>query len=281
MNRNFQIRLLFSVLSFLLVFIILALPLISKCNEEKVKIGLYSFSRAPTPKYLVTGVNLPELSKARFRTMDRVDVGLKGRWGRSFTLFQKEEKKQVKITVAVYGSVAEAEDSVLDLLNDTSAVLKPGSKSGDVIGTHSWYLTSHSGSGTVVFTYDNSLFQLFASDYSLAERSAREIVNDLKLGRNGIKLGKLVALPKITDVKVPSELKTGKERTLIIKGRDPHQQKLSFVALASKGQLLETKKRGEKMYIPQKIGTDELRIYAINEMNVISQVYIKKIEIEK
>ena len=281
MNRNLQIRFLFSVLRFLLVFIILALSLISKYNEEKVKRGLYSLSRAPTPEYLVTGVNLPELSKARFRTMDKVDLGLKGRWGRSFTLLQKEEKKQVKITVAVYGSVAEAEDSVLDLLNDTSAVLKPGSKSGDVIGTHSWYLASPSGSGTVVFTYDNSLFQLFASDYSLAERSARKIVNDLTLGRNGIKLGKFVALPKITDVRVPSELKRGIERTLVIKGWDLHQQKLSFVALASKGQLLETKKKGEKMFVPQEIGTDELRIYAINEMNVVSKVYIKKIEVEK
>lgn len=279
MNKNTQSRRLFWGLMFMTIIILHAFPLFSKAEEEKITKGLYSLRRAPTPKYIVTGVFLPDLVKARFKKMIKVDVGFKGRWGRSYTLFRKEENKQVKITVAVYSSVAEAEDAVLDLLNDISAVLRPRSKSGDFIGTHSWYLDSPSGSGTVVFTYDNSLFQLFSSDYNLAERSAQSIVSDLTEGVNGVTLGKKVQIPKITSVVIPKDVRRNVKASINIKASDPSRHRLSFVILASKGQLLDTDKGEEKIYIPSKSGTDELKVYTINELNVVSRVFIKKLTV--
>lgn len=248
---------------------------------EEVQKGSYSLKRIPAPDYLVTGVRLSELSEATFGKISKVDTGLSGKWGRSFTLFQKEDKKQIRITVAVYPSVTEAENSVLELLNEASVIMKPGSRSGGIIGTHSWYLISPSGSGTIVFTYYNSLFQLFSSDYGFAERSAQSIVNDLGRGINGILLGKKVLSPILTDVEIPSKVVKGEQVPLLLKARDPSLQKLSFVVSASRGRLLETKTHEERMYIPAEAGSDELRAYAVNEANVISELFVKKVEVEK
>lgn len=268
-------------LALLLVFMVFYDVPSGQQSGERVEKGQYSLRRAATPEFLVTGVSLDDLSKARFSNMNKITEGLAGQFGRVRNLFDRKSKKQVKITVAVYGSVNEAEDAALDLLNSVSAVMKTGSQSGDVIGTHSWYLKSPDGSETIVFIHNNSLFQLFSSDYNLAESSARLIVDDLTRGTNGIRLGKQVILPEITDVKFPERLEGMREISLILEGQDPYQQKISFAVSASRGQLLETKKSGEKIYIPYEAGSVELKIYAINEMNVVSQVYIKKIEVEK
>ncbi len=242
---------------------------------------MYSLQRAPVPEYFVTGVILPEVANAHFPTMEKVDAGLSGRWGRYLTMFQRKDKKQVRITVAVYGSVAEAEDSALDLLNETSDILKPGSRSGGAIGTHSWYLVSPRNSGAVVLTYNNCLLQLFSSDYNLAERSARAIVADLKRGTNGVRLGKQVLLPRVTGADFPGRITERKEVALTFRGQDPYRQKLSFVASAATGQFREILRDGERIYVPPQAGTDEVRIYAINEMAVVSQVYVQKIEVER
>ena len=281
MKKNLLPRLLVLGLRSLMISVALVTVVLSQESPEKIEKGAYSLRRAATPEYFVTGVALGELSRARFENMSRVDVALRGKWGRCLTLFRKKTTEQVKITTAVYGSVSEAENSVLDLLNDMSAVFKPGTRSGDVIGTHSWYLTSPDGGGTIVFVYNNSLFQLFSTNYSLAERSARSIVDDLAQGRNGIRLGKKVVLPKVTQAKLPARLEKGKEGSLILEGEDPYRQKLSFAVSASTGQLLDTQRRGEKIYIPHEAGSDELRVYAINELNVVSELYVKKLEVER
>jgi len=248
---------------------------------KRVEKGQYFLIRAATPEFLVAGVSLDDLSKARFSNMDKITEGPAGQFGRVRTLFDKKSKKQVKITVAVYSKVDEAEDAVLDLLNSVSAVLKSGSKSGDVIGTHSWYLKSPDGSGIVVFIHNNSLFQLFSSDYNLAERSARSIVGDLIEGANGITLGKKVRIPKITKVVIPEDVRRNKKALLNIKALDPSRQRLTFVVSASKGQLLDTEKGDEKIYIPSESGTDELWVYAINEANVVSRVFVQKLTVEQ
>lgn len=279
MNRKVRIQLLTGPLAILLVFMIFYAVSAGQQPGERVEKGQYFLRRAATPEFLVTRVSLDDLSKARFSNMDKITEGLAGQFGRVRTLFDKKSKKQVKITVAVYGSVNEAEDAALELLNSVSIVMKSGSQSGGVIGTHSWYLKSPDGSGIVAFIHNNSLFQLFSSDYNLAERSARSIVGDLTEGVNGITLGKKVQIPKITDVVIPENVRKNEKAPLKMKTLDPSRQKLSFVVSASKGQLLDTDIRNEKIYIHSESGTDELKVYAINEANVVSQVFVKKLTV--
>jgi len=281
MNKHFTTRITIISIILFLISMILIVPVVSEEQWKIVRKGLYYLQKSSAPEYFITGVSVPELVKAHFEGMNKVDERLVGKWGRSLTLFRKKDKKQVKITVAVYENVAEAEDSVLELLNTVSTIFKSGSKSGGVIGTHSWYLASPEGRGTLIFTYNNSLFQLFSTDYRFAEKIARSIVVDLTHGTNGIRLGKQVFPPKVMDVRFPEKLKVRKEAPLIFEGQDPSHQQLSFVVSSSKGQLFETKKIGEKVYLPTEAGADELRIYVINEMNVVSPLYIKKLEIEK
>jgi hypothetical protein len=157
--------------------------------------------------------------------------------------------------------------------------MQPGSQSGILIGTHSWYLLSPDGSGSVIIIYNNSLFQLFASDYNLAESSARSIVNDLTEGINGVVLGKEVKVPKISDVVMPDNIWKNEKFSLKVKASDPFERKLSFIVLSSKGQLVETDKPNKKFYLPHESGSDELKVYTINEANVVSSVFVKKVNI--
>lgn len=278
MNRN---RAFLSLIASFLAAFLGTVPAWGQQPGERIRSGAYSLQRAPAPENFVIGIVLPELANAHFPAMAKVDTGLSGRWGRYLTLFQEKEKKQVRVTVAVYGRVAEAEDAVLDLLNETSDVLKPGSRSGGVIGTHSWYLLSPRNAGTVVLTYNNSLVQVFSSDYSLAERSARAMITDLRRGTNGVRLGKQVLLPRVTGAEFLGRITERKEVALTFSGQDPYQQKLSFVASAATGQFREILRDSERIYVPPQAGTDEVRIYAINEMAVVSQVYVQKIEVER
>ena len=68
---------------------------------------------------------------------------------------------------------------------------------------------------------------------------------------------------------------------LTLKGQDPYQQELSFVASAVAGRFRETKKDGEKIYMAAEAGTDEVRIYAVNEMNVVSQPFVKQVQVQR
>lgn len=267
----------FALLLFLMIFYVVSF---GQTSGERIEIGQYSLKRASTPEFLVTGLNLNDLSRIHFSNMNKLTEGLAAQFGRVRTLFDKKTKKQVKITVAVYSSVNEAENMALELLNSISAVMKEGSQSGNVIGTHSWYLKSPNRAGTVLFIYNNSLFQLFSSDYNLVEKSALAIVNDLTKGVNGITLGKKVQLPKISDVILSKTVRKNEKVSLNITAFSPSQQRLSYVVLSSKGQILDSDKRAEKSYIPFESGTDELKIYAINEVNVVSQVFVKKLIIE-
>jgi len=281
MNRKIRINSLAGALAFLLVFVIFCFVSSAQQEGKKAEKGQYFLKRTAAPEFLVTGVNLNDLSEARFSTMNKVTESLAAQFGRVRTLFDKKNKKQVKITVAVYGSVKDAEDAALELLNSVSAVMKPGSASGNVIGTHSWYLKSPNASGAVVFIYNNSLFQMFSSDYNLAEISASSIVDDLSKGVNGVRLGRKVKLPSINDVVISEKLQKNKKAPLVMKASDPSKQKLSFAVSASKGQLVDTGKRNEKIFIPSESGASELKIYAINEANVVSPAFVKKLTVQE
>jgi len=270
------------LLIYLLVFLFSAAgPVFSLESGEEVNKGLYKLNRAPVPGLLVTGIAMGKLSNANFPGMKIMHESLNGKFGRFYTLFNPETKRQVKISAAVYGNVAGAEDAALEFLNTVSGVFKTGSQSGQTIGTHSWFLVSPGGSGAVVFVYNNSLFQVFSSDYSHAENRARQIAEDLRSGQNGIQLGKQVLLPRVTNVKLPGTLKKGIREEMVVEGKDPGKRALDFFVSPSAGQVVTTAQRTVKAYNPGRPGTDELKIYAINDLNVVSEVYVKKVEIKE
>ncbi len=269
--------------SFIILIMVLAVAQSQHLTGEEQKIarlGNFSLRRAAAPEHVVTGVILPELKEARLTDLKNVDKGVIGKWGCYLTLFDQAGKRQVRIAAAVYESVKEAEDMALQLLNDTSVSLTPGSKSAGVIGTHSWYLISPPNVGTIIFIYNNSLFQVSSSDYEFAENSAKSIVEDLSRGVNGIRLGKKVALPEITGIEMQGKLKKGETIALNLAGRDPANLKLSFTASAASGQVLPGASAVEKKFIIRESGTDRLEIYAVNEMCVVSKVLLKNIKIE-
>ena len=270
------------LLIYLLVFLFSAAgSVFSLESGEEVNKGLYKLNRAPVPGLLVTGIAMGKLSNANFPGMKIMHESLNGKFGRFYTLFNPETKRQVKISAAVYGNVAGAEDAALEFLNTVSGVFKTGSQSGQTIGTHSWFLVSPGGSGAVVFVYNNSLFQVFSSDYSHAENRARQIVEDLRSGQSGIQLGKQVLLPRVTNVKLPGTIKKGIREDIVVEGKDPEKRALDFFVSPSAGQVVTTAQRTVKAYNPGRLGTDELKIYAINDLNVVSEVYVKKVEIKE
>lgn len=279
MNRKKYIILLTGMLTFLLISVIFCFGSSAQQVGEKIEKGHYSIQRTDTPDFLVIGVNLNTLSKTHFSSMAKVSESLIGPFGRTRTLFDKKSRKQIKLSVAVFGSVKDAEDTILELLNSISVVMKPGSASGKVIGTHSWYLKSPNSSGTVVFIYKNSVFQLFSPDYNLAEISANSIVDDLGKGVNGIRLGRKVKLPNINDIVVSEKPIKNKETTLTVKASDPSGQNLLFIVSASNGQIQDTDKPDKRVFIPSESGENELKIYAINEENVVSRIFVKKLTV--
>ncbi|MEW5923508.1 MAG: hypothetical protein AB1746_05925 [Candidatus Zixiibacteriota bacterium] len=279
MKRNRMTYMLISALLLLPLLIILQSAAVGQERGETIKKGNFSLKRSEPPQFLVTGVALDKLSKARFENMALVNQGLAGQFGRTYSLFNENDSSQASVSAAVYENPAAAEDAVLELLNSTSAVFKPGTKSGAVIGTHSWYLESRNGSGTVVFTHDNALFQVFSSDYDLAENKARDIDEDLSRGTNGIRLGTKVILPEVTNVKMPGDLSVKKQSRLNIEGRDPQSMKVMYSVSARGGQVITTDKHDEVIFIPGAEGESELIIYMVNDESVVSPAFIKKMTV--
>jgi len=266
---------------YLLVFLLMvAGPVFSQKLGEEVDKGLYKLNRAPIPVYFVTGVAMEKLSSANFPGMKIMHESLNGKFGRFYSLFNTETKRQVKMSAAVYRNVAEAENAALEFLNTVSGVFKTGSKSGQTIGTHSWFMVSPGGSGAVVFVYNNSLFYVFSPDCAHAEDRARQIVEDLRGGENGIRLGKQVLLPRVTNVKLPGTVKKGIQEEISVEGKDPEKRALDFFVSTSAGQVEATAQRTVKAYKADRLGTVEFKIYAINDLNVVSEVYVKKVEIK-
>jgi hypothetical protein len=265
---------------FLVFLLIVAGPVFSQEPGEEVDNGLYKLNRAPTPVYFVTGVAVEKLSSANLPGMKIMHKSLNGKFGRFYSLFNMKTKRQVKMSVAVYRNVAEAENAALEFLNTVSGVFKTGSQSGQMIGTHSWFLDSSGGSGAVVFVYNNSLFYIFSSDYTQAEDRAGQIVQDLRSGKNGIRLGKQVLLPAVTNVKLPKTVKKGVREEIGVEGNDPEKRALDFFVATPAGQVEATSLRTVKAYKADRMGTVELKIYAINDLNVVSEVYVKKVEIK-
>lgn len=272
----------FVLLIYLLVFLLMvAGPVFSQESGEEVDKGLYKLNRAPAPGHFVTGVAMEKLSNANFPGMIIMHESLDGKFGRSYSLFNRETKRQVKMSAAVYRNVAEAENAALEFLNTVSGVFKTGSQSGQTIGTHSWFLVSPRGGGAVVFVHNNSLFHVFSPDYAHAENRALQIVEDLRGGKNGVRLGKQVMLPRVTNVKLPGTVKKGIREEIVVEGEDPEERALDFFVSTTAGQVAATAQRTVKSYNAARPGTDELKIYAINDLNVVSEVYIKKVEIKE
>ncbi len=272
----------FVLFIFLLVLFLSAPgPAFGQKAGEEVDMGVYKLNRAPVPEHFVTGIEMKQMSRINFPGMNITHESLNGKFGRLYSLYNLETKRQVDISTAVYGDVPSAENAALEFLNTMSGVFNAGSQSGQTIGTHSWFLVSPDGSGTVVFVHDNSLFQVFSSDYSYAENRAKQIVDDLRAGKNGIRLGKQVILPRITDVKLPGTVKKGVQEEIVVEGEDMEKRRLEFFVSTTAGRVNATAKRAVKMYNTERPGTDELKIYAINDLNVVSEVYTKKVEIKE
>jgi hypothetical protein len=211
--------------------------------------------------------------------MLKMGEGFPGQWGGERILFDIRSKEQIKIVAGVYRTVGEAEDAALELLNSIGVTLTSGSRSGGEIGTHSWYNASRSGSGVVVFNYYNALFQVFSSDYACVEKYARTVLEDFRKGTNGISLGLKVDVPKIQEVMIPGQLRRGIEATIQVRATDPNQQKLSFFVTASNAAVKGTADYTTRLIIPQQEPSDEIRVSAVNKLNVISEVYTKSIKI--
>jgi hypothetical protein len=268
-------------LSLLIVILLVVGPVFGQEAGEELAVGVYKLNRAPAPVHFVTGVALKKLSHANFPGMALLHQSLNGKFGRIYSLFNPATKRQVKISAAVYGNVVEAENAALEFLNTMSGLFKTGSQSGPTIGTHSWFMVSPTGSGSIVFVHNNSLFYVNSPDYSNAESSALQILKDLQTGKNGIQLGRQVLLPKITNVKLPDKIKRGIQKEIVMEGEDPGKRKLDYFVSTSTGQVGTTVKPGVKMYNTERAGADELKVYAINDLNVVSEVYVKKVEIEE
>ncbi len=176
----------------LLLTLTLILPIKGQVQQQdqaadEARLGLYSLYRAPEPERYVADVNVKELTQVHFPGMTMLRQTPNGKFGMTYSLFNPETKQQVRLSTAVYANVKEAEDMALEYLNSVSGVLKAGSPSGPIIGTHSWFHVAADNSGVIVFVYHNTLFKLFSPDYHLTEKRATQILKTLKTGRDSIR----------------------------------------------------------------------------------------------
>lgn len=277
-----SIKLIYAYLGMLVFVALLSSAVFGAQPADKLEKGSYFLFKSDPPEYLVTGIDLAQFSRIHFPDMQKISSGLAGgKWGRYYLLQQKTNNKQLKITAAVYSTTSIAENSVLDLLNDTSVVLKPGSQNGKAIGTHSWHFVSPSGSEIIVFTYANALFQIFSTNISLAESAAILIAEDLNRGGNGIRLGAKVFLPEVTNVTFTKDITPGITGLLHLIGKSEVNEELSFFVTAERGQILQTTMNKEKMYVSTGPGVDKLVVYAISNMCVVSKAFNTTIDSEK
>jgi hypothetical protein len=184
----------------IIILLAIALPIKGQVDQQQQQtnqqdqaadealLGLYSLFRAPEPKRYVADVKVKELTQVHFPGMTMLRQTPNGKFGMTYSLFNRETKQQVLLSTAVYADVKEAEDMALEYLNTVSGVLKPGSPSGPVIGTHSWFHVATDRGGVIVFVYRNTLFKLFSPDYTQTEKRAIQILKDLKAGHNCIRL---------------------------------------------------------------------------------------------
>ncbi len=105
------------------------------------------------------------------------------------------------------------------------------------------------------------------------------ILEDLRRGENGVRLGRKVSRPTVTRVRLPASVRAGEEASLEFEGQDPTRQQLAFVVSASRGRVLETGEAGRRRFIPPETGAAELHVYAVNEMNVVSTLHTESVKI--
>ncbi len=247
--------------------------------EEIVRQGAYVLHRAAVPEKWVTGIAAPEMVQAHFPGMAIKDERFLGREGRGITLFREADNEVVKITLAVYETVAEAEDVALAALKKASANLPANSKNGQTIGTHSWYEIASGGRGAVFVVYYNVFFRIAAVNYSLAEEQAFGIVNDLKRGQNGVRLGKKVVVPRVNEISL--DLSPQADGSwLVSHTAKTGQGLLLYRVSASSGSMMEIDDKGKFLFRPSEQKNIEFTVFAIDDLNVVSAVYTKKRTVE-
>lgn len=153
-----------------------------------LKKNLYFLERNADQRQLITNINTRallshHLDQYEFYREDKIDV-----YTFRFVFFSPGKKHKVEVSVGIYPAIPQAEESVLDILNSTSAIHKPGALRGDSLGNSCWYYKNTAGPVTITFIRKNVIVRVFSDDLATAESISRKIDADILSGKNSIEL---------------------------------------------------------------------------------------------
>jgi len=248
---------------------------------ETLRKGHYVLKRSPVPRVFVTGIDVKVLAKRHLQDFEFIRQGMVWNWGRQYVFLRPTDASKVEITAAVYSSVQETEENVLDLLNSWSGMSEKGTPSGIVIGENCWFLrTGQSKAGTITFIRKNVLVNVFSSSYELAEITAKKIDQDIMAEAPGIRTGASVTPPLINEIVTPAKAKKGEPIEILINATDPAGEKLSYAVISSSGKISSTEVENRKIFLAETSGIYKLSVCVANESNVFSKVGTVQIGVE-
>ncbi|MFC1574143.1 hypothetical protein ACFL30_03075 [Candidatus Latescibacterota bacterium] len=222
-------------LSSLLILLPFLLPL-KISGQEYYQKGHYGLYRSVYTDSLINGFNIKGLNDNHLQNFELKSVGALWYTGKSYR-FKNSINEELFITIGVYPSIQEVEETVLDYMNSMSAAFKKGPFEDINIGDNYWWSditlyqnqTSEKRISSIVFIRKNVLIVLHSPVSSKKIKYftnmlevALNIDNDLMNGATYIKLDDVLTPPVIHSVSLSkSKILEGEESLMTINASDP------------------------------------------------------------
>ena len=151
--------------------------------------------------------------------------------------FKNSDNKRLAVKIGVYPTIRDAEEAVLDYLNDVAGIFSEGNDGNVIIGDNSWYYEIKLNTAeneiisrfeSIIFIRKNAIVGVFSGAGNSAHyypdllKLAESIDNDIMNGAPYIKLSDTLNPPVIHSVSLSkSKIQEGEESIMTIYAYDP------------------------------------------------------------
>ena len=223
----------FWALVFMLLICLLPLNILGQEYYQKGHYGLY---RSLYIDSFINGIDIKGLNDNHLQDFETISVGALWYTGKSYR-FKNSKNEELIITLGVYPSIQEVEETVLDYMNSISAAFEKGPFEDISIGDNFWWydITLYRNQiaekklSSVVFIRKNVLIVLHSpvsskkiKYFSNMLDVAMNIDNDLINGSTYIKINDVLTPPAIQSVTLSkNKILEGEESLMTINASDP------------------------------------------------------------
>jgi len=247
---------------------------LTRPREAEYRRGRYGLTRTSPPALLVKGVDIEELCRTELPTYELWRRRDPGQWGCGVVYAPPSGDSESEVVVAVYRTVADAEEQALEYLNGTSALYEKAGDSLKGIGdSGNCWLHERKDGSSVVFVRRNVLVRVSLygdAGKQQARDVARAIDQDIIEGRRGVELVETLPPPSIRRVSVPTFLLVGETQPLEVEIIDDTLNGEILLTAVSAGlEVVPSDDAGRILIQGKTPGQHELKVIAVSGLCLV------------